>query len=184
MIVHDVTETGLRVEVEGHPHRFGGQAAGQVRAGTPAMVVAIHVEAGQQVAAGQPLGVLEAMKTEIGFEAPVSGVVTEVRVRRGQQVAAGEVLLVIDPRGRVVRPRPRSGSSLRDRRSARAALARAGAAGSEALARGGRRRCPRRGRRRSRPRARRRGACCSATTRTRRARTASRSSSRLRSPRS
>ena len=39
-IVHDVTDTGLRVEVEGHPHRFGGQSAGQVRAGTPAMVVA------------------------------------------------------------------------------------------------------------------------------------------------
>ncbi len=96
-IVHDVTETGLRVEVEGHPHRFGGQAAGQVRAGTPAMVVAIHVEPGQRVSAGQPLGVLEAMKTEIGFEAPVSGVVTEVRARRGQQVAAGDVLLVIDP---------------------------------------------------------------------------------------
>jgi len=96
-IVHDVTETGLRVEVEGHPHRFGGQSAGQVRAGTPAMVVAIHVEPGQRVIAGQPLGVLEAMKTEIGFEAPVSGVVTEVRARRGQQVAAGDVMLVIDP---------------------------------------------------------------------------------------
>jgi len=96
-IVHDVTEAGLRVEVQGHPHRFGGQAAGQVRAGTPAMVVAIHVEAGQKVSAGDSLGVLEAMKTEIGFEAPVSGVVTEVRARRGQQVAAGDVLLVIDP---------------------------------------------------------------------------------------
>jgi len=95
-ILHDVTEHGLRVEVEGHAHRFGGQAAGQVRAGTPAMVVAVHVEAGQRVAAGQPLGVLEAMKTEIGFEAPVGGVVTEVRARRGQQVAAGDVLVVID----------------------------------------------------------------------------------------
>jgi len=96
-IVHDLTETGLRVEVQGHPHRFGGQAAGQVRAGTPAVVVAIHVEAGQKVVAGQSLGVLEAMKTEIGFGAPVAGVVTEVRARRGQQVAAGDVLLVIDP---------------------------------------------------------------------------------------
>jgi acetyl/propionyl-CoA carboxylase alpha subunit/acetyl-CoA carboxylase carboxyltransferase component len=110
-ILHDVTESGLRVEIEGHAHRFGGQAAGQVRAGTPAMVVAIHVEAGQRVAAGQPLGVLEAMKTEIGFEAPVSGVVTEVRARRGQQVAAGEVLLVIDPAG-VERDAARSSARL------------------------------------------------------------------------
>ena len=37
------------------------------------------------------------MKMEIGFDAPVSGVVKEVRARRGQQVAAGELLLVIEP---------------------------------------------------------------------------------------
>jgi pyruvate/2-oxoglutarate dehydrogenase complex dihydrolipoamide acyltransferase (E2) component len=37
------------------------------------------------------------MKMEIGFHAPVAGVVTEVIVRGGQQVSAGELLLVIDP---------------------------------------------------------------------------------------
>ena len=41
------TEAGLRVEIEGRPHRFGWQAAGQVRAGTPAMVVSIDVAAGR-----------------------------------------------------------------------------------------------------------------------------------------
>jgi acetyl/propionyl-CoA carboxylase alpha subunit/acetyl-CoA carboxylase carboxyltransferase component len=96
-VLYDETESGLRVEVEGRTHSFSSQAAGQVAAGTPAMVVAIHVEPGARVEAGQALGVLEAMKMEIGFDAPVSGVVTEVRARRGQQVAAGEVLLVIDP---------------------------------------------------------------------------------------
>jgi acetyl/propionyl-CoA carboxylase alpha subunit/acetyl-CoA carboxylase carboxyltransferase component len=96
-VLYDATESGLRVEVEGRAHTFSGQAAGQVRAGTPAMVVAIQVSPGDRVEAGQRLGVLEAMKMEIGFDAPVSGVVTEVRARRGQQVAAGQVLLVIDP---------------------------------------------------------------------------------------
>jgi acetyl/propionyl-CoA carboxylase alpha subunit/acetyl-CoA carboxylase carboxyltransferase component len=96
-VLYDVCESHLRVEVEGRVHRFGRQTAGQVRAGTPAMVVAIHVEPGDRVALGQPLGVLEAMKMEVGFDAPVAGVVSEVRVRRGRQVAAGEVLLVIDP---------------------------------------------------------------------------------------
>jgi acetyl-CoA carboxylase carboxyltransferase component/biotin carboxyl carrier protein len=95
-VLYDATESGLRVEVEGRVHVFGGQEAGQVRAGTPAMVVAIHVQPGDPVEAGQLLGVLEAMKMEIGFEAPVSGVVKDVRARRGQQVAAGDVLLVID----------------------------------------------------------------------------------------
>ena len=96
-LLYDATESGLRLEVEGHTHFFAGQTAGQVRAGTPAMVVAVHVRPGERVEVGQPLGVLEAMKMEISFAAPVAGVVKEVLAQRGQQVAAGEVLLVIDP---------------------------------------------------------------------------------------
>ena len=98
-MLYDPTEAGIRVEIEGRPHRFGWQVAGEVRASTPAMVVSIDVAPGDVVAAGQPLGFLEAMKMEIGFDAPVAGVVKEVRARRGQQVAAGEVLLVIEPAG-------------------------------------------------------------------------------------
>jgi biotin carboxyl carrier protein len=63
-LLYDATESGLRLEVEGHTHFFAGQTAGQVRAGTPAMVVAIHVRPGEWVEVGQPLGVLEAMKME------------------------------------------------------------------------------------------------------------------------
>lgn len=95
-VLYDASDLGLRIEVDGHPMRFGWQTAGQVISSTPAMVVAVQVQPGDRVEAGQPLGLVEAMKMEIGFQAPVSGVVTEVRVRRGQQVAAGEVLLVID----------------------------------------------------------------------------------------
>jgi acetyl/propionyl-CoA carboxylase alpha subunit/acetyl-CoA carboxylase carboxyltransferase component len=95
-VLYDVSERGLRVEVEGRPYRFGTELAGQVRAGTPAVVVALHVKPGDSVEAGQPLGLLEAMKMEIGFEAPVGGVIKELAVARGQQVAAGELLLVID----------------------------------------------------------------------------------------
>jgi len=95
-VLYDVSNSGLRLEVESHVHVFSSQSAGQVRAGAPAMVVAIHVSAGDIVEAGQPLGLLEAMKMEVAFEAPVSGRVTEVRARKGEQVAAGDVLLVID----------------------------------------------------------------------------------------
>ncbi|MBI4516260.1 MAG: biotin/lipoyl-binding protein [Deltaproteobacteria bacterium] len=96
-VLYDLTETHLRLEVEGRPHRFGRQSAGQVCAGTPALVIAVHVRPGERVAAGQLLGLLEAMKLEIGFQAPVAGVVNEICVRPGQQVAAGDVLLIIDP---------------------------------------------------------------------------------------
>jgi acetyl/propionyl-CoA carboxylase alpha subunit/acetyl-CoA carboxylase carboxyltransferase component len=95
-LLFDPTEAGVRVEIEGHPHRFGWESAGEVRSGTPAMVVAIEVQVGDAVRVGQPLGLLEAMKMEIGFDAPIAGIVKEVRARRGQQVAAGEVLLVIE----------------------------------------------------------------------------------------
>ena len=110
-LLYDPTEAGIRVEIEGRPHRFGWQVAGEVRASTPAMVVSIDVKAGDAVAAGQPLGFLEAMKMEIGFDAPVAGVVKEVRARKGQQVAAGDVLLVIEPAGEA-QPAARRGERL------------------------------------------------------------------------
>ncbi len=96
-VLHDVTDAAVRVEVEGAAHRFARQAAGTVTAGSPAVVVAVHVEAGDVVTAGQTLGVLEAMKMEIAFRSPLPGRVVEVRVRKGQQVAAGEPLLVVEP---------------------------------------------------------------------------------------
>lgn len=96
-VLYDIGDAGIRVEVEGCAHYFGRQTAGQVRASTPSMMVAVHVKIGDVVQVGQSLGLLEAMKMEIGFDAPVGGVVTEVRVQRGQQIAAGDVLLVIEP---------------------------------------------------------------------------------------
>jgi acetyl/propionyl-CoA carboxylase alpha subunit/acetyl-CoA carboxylase carboxyltransferase component len=96
-VLYDMNDTSIRVEVEGNVHRFGRQTAGQVRANAPSMVVSLNVKVGSKVNAGDSLGLLEAMKMEIGFDAPVSGIVTEVRAQKGQQVAAGDVILVIDP---------------------------------------------------------------------------------------
>ncbi len=95
-ILYDAGSLGLRLEIDGYPLRFGLQTAGQVRAGTPAAVVAIHVEVGDPVEVGQALGLLEAMKMELAFQAPVAGVVKEIIAQRGQQVAAGDVILVIE----------------------------------------------------------------------------------------
>jgi acetyl/propionyl-CoA carboxylase alpha subunit/acetyl-CoA carboxylase carboxyltransferase component len=96
-IVSDATEAGLRLEMDGRAYRFGWETTGHVRAATPAVVVGIQVAPGDRIAAGQVLGFLEAMKMEIGFSAPIAGVVTEVRVTKGQLVAAGDVLVVVEP---------------------------------------------------------------------------------------
>ena len=96
-VLADVSDAGLRIEVESHAHRFAAHGVGHVRAPAPAMVVAVTVAAGDQVATGSMVAVLEAMKTEIAVAAPVAGSVAELRVRAGQQVAAGDVLLVIAP---------------------------------------------------------------------------------------
>ncbi len=76
-------------------HGPGGGS--DVVAPMPGAVLAVHVEPGAIVEAGQALVVLEAMKMEHVVTAPVAGVVLEVLVRRGDQVERGRQLLNLDP---------------------------------------------------------------------------------------
>ena len=71
-------------------------ASGSLLAPMPGTVVTVAVEAGQQVEAGQPVLVLEAMKMQHTVSAPYAGTVTEIDVKPGAQVAAGEVLAVVE----------------------------------------------------------------------------------------
>lgn len=71
-------------------------ASGSLLAPMPGTVVSVAVEAGQQVEAGQPVLVLEAMKMQHSVKAPTDGVVTQIDVRPGAQVAAGDVLAVVE----------------------------------------------------------------------------------------
>jgi propionyl-CoA carboxylase alpha chain len=62
----------------------------------PGSVVAVSVAEGDEVAAGDLLVTVEAMKMEHQVTAPFPGRVTEVRVAPGQQVEADEVLVVVE----------------------------------------------------------------------------------------
>jgi acetyl-CoA/propionyl-CoA carboxylase biotin carboxyl carrier protein len=63
----------------------------------PGKVVAVKVAAGDRVAAGQVLVILEAMKMEHAIESGSDGVVTEVLVQVGDVVAADQELVTVGP---------------------------------------------------------------------------------------
>ena len=72
-------------------------ADGVVRAAMDGKIVRAAVAAGDAVAKGQVLVVVEAMKLELELTAQVEGTVEEVTVRAGDQVANGQVLVRIAP---------------------------------------------------------------------------------------
>ena len=74
-------------------------ASGSLLAPMPGSVVKVLVEQGQQVAAGDPVLVLEAMKMQHTVSAPTDGVVSRLEVAPGTQVAAGEVMAVVEEQG-------------------------------------------------------------------------------------
>jgi acetyl/propionyl-CoA carboxylase alpha subunit len=69
---------------------------GSVLAPMPGTVLSMTAEKGQQVEAGDVLGVMEAMKMELSLKAPVSGVVSTVGAAAGDQVALGATLFVVE----------------------------------------------------------------------------------------
>jgi 3-methylcrotonyl-CoA carboxylase alpha subunit len=74
-----------------------GAAAGNAAlAPMPGLVKALFVSAGQTVAAGDRLAVLEAMKMEHSLTAARAGVVAEVLVQEGDQVEAGAALILLE----------------------------------------------------------------------------------------
>jgi acetyl-CoA/propionyl-CoA carboxylase, biotin carboxylase, biotin carboxyl carrier protein len=77
----------------------GGAAAsdGTVTAPMPGTVTVVQVSLGDQVEAGTPLLVVEAMKMEHVLTAPVTGTVTELPVTAGHQVRLDERVAVVTP---------------------------------------------------------------------------------------
>src|SRR5438067_2318126 len=85
---------GLRqlVQVDDVAHLVSREPAGIVAAPMPAVVAAIQVEVGQQVAPGDPLVRIESMKVQVEVTAPAAGTVREILVAVNGQVDAGAPL--------------------------------------------------------------------------------------------
>ena len=75
----------------------GGAGAGSVRSPMPGTVIAVAVEPGTRVLAGEPLVTVEAMKMEHTLVAPEDADVVEVSAVLGQPVALDEVLVGLEP---------------------------------------------------------------------------------------
>ena len=96
----DVVHRGQRWAWE-RPDPFGDHAVaagdGTLLAPMPGTVLAVNVTEGQDVAEGETLGVMEAMKMELALKAPFAGTVTTVGATTGDLVKLGAVLFTVEP---------------------------------------------------------------------------------------
>ncbi|MFU8812062.1 MAG: biotin/lipoyl-containing protein [Balneolaceae bacterium] len=74
-------------------------SAGAVAAPMPGKILELLVAEGDEIEAGAPVAILEAMKMENELKAPCSGVVSTVSVSVGTNVEKNQPLIDIEPRG-------------------------------------------------------------------------------------
>ena len=106
------TEAGQRMRISLRDRRFeasvidrrrrrlvaeqASEGRQQMTAPMPGKVVRVLLEQGAEVAAGQGVVVVEAMKMQNEIKSPKAGRVIEVRVKQGATVTAGQVLAVVE----------------------------------------------------------------------------------------
>ncbi len=76
-----------------------GAVEGDLRAPMPGSVLLVPVAAGDAVAAGDPVVVLESMKMELAIVAPAAGVVAEISVAVGDRVKQSQALARVEVPG-------------------------------------------------------------------------------------
>ena len=79
--------------------RRGGLSggSGEVHSPMPGLIVAIPVEAGQTVNAGETVVILESMKMQNELKSPIAGVVESLNCKPKQTVDKNDLLVVIKP---------------------------------------------------------------------------------------
>ncbi len=69
---------------------------GHVTTSMPGTIVEVLVQEGEQVEAGDPVLITEAMKMETEIQAPISGTIRQINVGKGDRVNPDEALIVIE----------------------------------------------------------------------------------------
>ena len=75
---------------------LGSGGSGSISVPMQGTVISVLVSVGDEVEAGQPLLVLEAMKMENNINADKAGTVTEIRVSEGDSVGSGDIVAIIE----------------------------------------------------------------------------------------
>ena len=75
----------------------GGRAAASAYVDVPGLLVEQYVEEGQEVAKGDRVAIVEAMKMQTPVVSEVDGTVSSISAKIGQAVQPGDKLLKIDP---------------------------------------------------------------------------------------
>lgn len=97
----------FRIEIEGgsvgessgskRKKKGRGKKSGTMSSTIPGKIVSIAVEEGANVAEGDVVMILEAMKMQNEIQAPLSGTVTAVNCKPGDSIEANSPLLIIQP---------------------------------------------------------------------------------------
>lgn len=92
-----VAEVG-RWSASGARRRAAASASrsGEVRSPMPGLLVSVQVSEGAEVALGQPLIIMEAMKMQMEIRAPHAGTVRRVHVAPGEEISGGRLLVTLD----------------------------------------------------------------------------------------
>src|SRR5262249_7451693 len=98
--VHSPALSERVIRLQKYPETAGSSDDASANSPMPSQVIKDLVAEGQEVAAGEPLVILEAMKMEQTVRATLGGVVNEILVRAGDVVSPGEILIHIGSKSR------------------------------------------------------------------------------------
>ncbi|PCI87665.1 MAG: hypothetical protein COB24_05495 [Hyphomicrobiales bacterium] len=96
---HDyIVDQGKSYQIDARIYDDSGQseAGGQVTSPMPGCLFKLNVALGDEVAEGDVLAIVEAMKMEHNLVAEISGIITNLSVSVGEQVVEGQLILSIE----------------------------------------------------------------------------------------